>query len=306
MAKKTPAQEIATDPATFETVARKRIAAAHELFQAAYRATGRMPAERDAAPTPAESMAWFIRNDRWDFPPEVRAARAWPRFPLNAPWPVLLMLAADDQPLREREEIWAKFRDTGEMRTYGEYIGDIAQQFDMQSARRVAPIAFSYGSIQMMWKDGGVCGTMGNIGARTNRIVGFPDVSGPAEVARNDHLVRTVHLVEGDAAHFGEVSVDLIGKRVLGMASAGDLGDAYAPDTRRAVPGSRHEGMAVRSECHAPDLVGVTAKHWRRSPTSDVPHLRRPIGRHSRHPFAVRGELRLPDLAGRPRHHRNE
>ena len=153
---------------------RKRIAAAHEIFQAAYRAKGRMPAERDAAPTPAESMAWFIRNDRWKFPDDVRAARAWPRFPLNAPWPVLLMLAADDQPLREREEIWAKFRDTGEMRTYGEYIGDIAQQFDMQSARRSSPFPYSYGSIQMMWKDGGVCGTMGNIGARTERICGVP------------------------------------------------------------------------------------------------------------------------------------
>lgn len=153
---------------------RKRIAAAHEMFQAAYQAKGRMPAERDAAPTPAESMAWFIRNDRWKFPDDVRAARAWPRFPLNAPWPVLMMLAADDQPLREREEIWTKFRDTGEMRTYGEYIGDIAQQFDMQSARRLSPFPYCYGSIQMMWKDGGVCGTMGNIGARTERICGVP------------------------------------------------------------------------------------------------------------------------------------
>jgi hypothetical protein len=119
-------------------------------------------------------MAWFIRNDRWAFDDATRAAREWPRFPLDAPWPVLMMLAADDQPLREREDIWLKFRDNGEFRTYGEYIGDIAQQFDMQSARRVAPIAFSYGSIQMMWKDGGVCGTMGNIGARTHRIVGQP------------------------------------------------------------------------------------------------------------------------------------
>ena len=153
---------------------RKRIAAAHDLFHAAYRAKGRMPAERDAAPTPAESMAWFVRNDRWDFPADVRTARGWPRFPLHAPWPVLLMLAADDQPLREREEIWTKFVQMGEARTYGEYIGDIAQQFDMQSARRLSPFAFSYGSIQMMWKDGGVCGTMGNIGARTERILGVP------------------------------------------------------------------------------------------------------------------------------------
>ncbi|MDI9403222.1 MAG: hypothetical protein QM516_05060 [Limnohabitans sp.] len=153
---------------------RARIKAAHDLFHDAYRAKGRMPAERDRAPTPAESMAWFIRNDRHAFDDATRDARKWPRFPLNAPWPVLLMLAADDQPLREREEIWTKFRDEGEFRTYGEYIGGIAQQFDMQSARRVAPLAFNYGSIQMMWKDGGVCGTMGNIGARTHRIVGQP------------------------------------------------------------------------------------------------------------------------------------
>ena len=153
---------------------RERIAAAHELFHTAYRNKGRMPAARDRAPTAAESMAWFIRNDRHDFSDDMRAAREWPRFPLNAPWPVLMMLAADDQPLREREDIWAKFRDNGEFRTYGEYIGDIAQQFDMQSARRVAPIAFSYGSIQMMWKDGGVCGTIGNIGLHTYRIVGWP------------------------------------------------------------------------------------------------------------------------------------
>jgi hypothetical protein len=160
--------------AVHDTALRKRIADAHEMFHAAYRAKGRMPAERDAAPTPAESMAWFVRNDRWDFPADVRAARQWPRFPLNAPWPVLLMLAADDQPLREREEVWTKFVATGEARTYGEYIGDIAQQFDMQSARRLSPFAFNYGSIQMMWKDGGVCGTMGNIGARTERILGVP------------------------------------------------------------------------------------------------------------------------------------
>ncbi len=170
---------------------RGRIAAAHELFHAAYRNKGRMPMERDRAPTSAESMAWFLRNDRHAFSPEDRVARAWPRFPLQAPWPVLMMLAADDQPLREREEIWVRFRDKGEFRTYGEYIGGIAQQFDMQSARRVSPFAFSYGSIQMMWKDGGVCGTMGNIGARTFRIVGVPASTagqpGHCAIVRMDH-----------------------------------------------------------------------------------------------------------------------
>lgn len=153
---------------------RGRIQAAHELFHTAYRNKGRMPAERDRAPTPAESMLWLIRNDRHTFSPTEQQAREWPRFPLDAPWPLLLMLAADDQPLREREDIWIQYRDHGAFRTYGEYIGGIAQQFDMQSARRVSPLAFNYGSIQMMWKDGGVCGTMGNIGARTYRICGVP------------------------------------------------------------------------------------------------------------------------------------
>ncbi|MFM8818237.1 MAG: hypothetical protein ACKOHI_10285 [Phycisphaerales bacterium] len=160
--------------AVADAALRERIKASHELFHAAYRAKGRMPAERDRAPTHAESMAWFVRNDRAELTPAQRQAMQWPRFPLNAPWPVLMMLVADDQPLREREAIWAAFRDSGELRTYGEYLGDIAQQFDMQSARRVSPFPFSYGSIQMMWKDGGVCGTMGNIGARTLRIAGVP------------------------------------------------------------------------------------------------------------------------------------
>ena len=153
---------------------RARIAATFTLFQDAYRAKGRMPADRDRPPTAAESMAWFVRNDRHRFSATEQAERGWPKFPLTAPWPVLMMLAADDQPLREREEIWEKFVRTGEARTYGEHIGDIAQQGDMQGARRVTPFPFNYGSIQMMWKDGGVCGTMANIGARTHRILGVP------------------------------------------------------------------------------------------------------------------------------------
>jgi len=174
---------------------RTRIRDAHELFHTAYRNKGRMPAARDRAPTPAESMAWLIRNDRHPFTKQEKAERKWPRFPLTAPWPILLMLAADDQPLREREEIWSKYRDTGEFRTYGEYIGGIAQQFDMQSARRVSPIAFNYGSIQMMWKDGGVCGTMGNIGARTFRICGVPSSTagqpGHCAIVRMDFNPKT-------------------------------------------------------------------------------------------------------------------
>ena len=63
---------------------RASIKAAHDLFHDAYRAKGRMPAERDASPSPSESMAWFIRNHRHDFS---GTDRVWPRFPIDAPWP---------------------------------------------------------------------------------------------------------------------------------------------------------------------------------------------------------------------------
>jgi hypothetical protein len=152
----------------------QKIRRAYEMFRDAYRAKGRLPLERDPAATPAEAMAWLIRNDRSPLPPLDGATRKWPLYPLNGPWPTLMMLADDDQPLREREQIWLRFRDRGEAQTYGEYIGDVAQQFDMQSARRLAPFPFFYGTIQMMWKDGGVCGTMASMGARTFRILGIP------------------------------------------------------------------------------------------------------------------------------------
>ena len=152
----------------------KGILAAYKLFRAAYEAKGRLPAARDPAPTPSEKMAFLIRNDVHVFPDDVADARKWPRFPLKSPWPVLTLLAADNQSLREREDIWARFRDRGEFRTYGEYIGGIAQQFDFQSARRLAPHDFTYGTYQMMIKDGGVCGTMANIAVRTYNTLGIP------------------------------------------------------------------------------------------------------------------------------------
>jgi hypothetical protein len=66
------------------------------------------------------------------------------------------------------------FRDKGEFLKYGEYIGGIAQQHAMQSARRLKPHPFSYATIQMMLKDGGVCGTMAAISSRTHITLGIP------------------------------------------------------------------------------------------------------------------------------------
>jgi len=154
----------------------KKINEAYLLFRGAYEAKGLLPAERDPKPTSGERCAYLIRNDEYKFPAELQAKRKWPRYPLTAPWPTLIMLVADRQPLRECEERWIAFRDKGEFRTYGEYIGSIAQQGAMQSARRVAPHDFTYGSIQMMLKDGGVCGTMAAISSRSHNTLGVPAV----------------------------------------------------------------------------------------------------------------------------------
>ena len=147
---------------------------AYKLFREAYEAKGRLPQSRDPFATPAERCAFLIRNDT-HFPEHKEEQRKWDRFPLKtAPWPTLTLLAEDNTPLREREEIWQRFADTGEAITYGEYIDGIAQQYDFQSARRLSPYAFTYGSFQMMMKDGGVCGTMANMGVRTHAALGTP------------------------------------------------------------------------------------------------------------------------------------
>ena len=152
----------------------KNINEAYFLFRTAYKAKGLLPAKRDPFPSPAEQCAYLIRNNEYKFPPETQAQRKWPRFPLTAPWPILTMLAADNQPLREREERWVAFRAKGEFRTHGEYIGGIAQQHPMQSARRLKPYPFTYSTIQIMLKDGGVCGTMAAISSRSHNTLGIP------------------------------------------------------------------------------------------------------------------------------------
>lgn len=153
------------------------VRAAVDVFLNAYKAKGLFPKERDPVPTLGERCAFLIRNFNHAFTDEEKAAKkiVWPRFPLDqAPWPELTLLAHDAQPLREREEAWERYRDKGNLPGYGEYIGGIAQNAAMQNARRLAPFAFNYGSLQMMLKDGGVCGTMANIAVRGNSSLGVP------------------------------------------------------------------------------------------------------------------------------------
>ena len=77
---------------------------AFAMFRTAYEAKGLLPAARDPFPSPAESAAYLIRNDKFRFPDKTAKKRNWPHSPLNAPWPTLTLLAADNQPLRERED----------------------------------------------------------------------------------------------------------------------------------------------------------------------------------------------------------
>lgn len=156
---------------------RKKIAEAFDMFHEAYKAKGLMPKERDPFPTPGEQLAFLIRNYEYNFKEKREGAQTWPKFPLRAPWPALVMLTSHDQPLRESQERWDAFSKGGIYKTYGEYIGGIAQQFDMQSARRIKPFPFTYGTVQMALKDGGVCGTMAGISTESKTSLGIPAVN---------------------------------------------------------------------------------------------------------------------------------
>jgi len=151
----------------------KEILEAFHLFKTAYEAKGLLPVQRDPAPTPAEACAFLIRDHECTVPP-APSKQHLPDFPLTAPWPLMNFLASDNQSLREREDIWERYHDKGQLRLYGEYTGGIAQQSDFQSARRLCPYPFTYGTFQMMCKDGGVCGTMANMQTRTYEALGIP------------------------------------------------------------------------------------------------------------------------------------
>jgi hypothetical protein len=200
--------------------------AAYELFVHAYKAKGYLPPEPDPVPTLAERCAFFIRNNE----SAVTATNknvAWPRFPLTAPWPVLTFLAADAQSLRERQDIWERYRDKGEFHGYGEYVGPIAQAPVFLQARRVTPYAFNYNSVQMMLKDGGVCGTMANIAVRSHLSLGTPASTagqpGHCALVRfaHDDKARTFACVGGQYATAGDAGTGVHVPWFFGDVDAG-------------------------------------------------------------------------------------
>ena len=58
-----------------------------------------------------------------------------------------------------------------------------------------------------------------------HRVVFFLDTGGALRVPGEQHLLCGVAQFDCQAAHFGEVAVDLLGQRVLRVAPAGNLGD---------------------------------------------------------------------------------
>ena len=150
----------------------KEITAAFNLFLDAYKAKGLYPKAADRPSTSSQTAAYLLRNDAFRFPAGDK--RVWPLFPLTAPWPVLVYLAADRLPLREREFIWKRFRDESIVERYGEYVGPIAFFPVFLEARRLRPIDFVSGTYPEMLKDGGVCSTCSSLGRRTDITFGIP------------------------------------------------------------------------------------------------------------------------------------
>jgi hypothetical protein len=80
----------------------------------------------------------------------------------------------------------------------------------MQSARRLTPYPFTYATIQIMLKDGGVCGTMGSISARGHNTLGIPasQATQPGHCAmvsfRYDPKTRTYRCQGGQYATGGD------------------------------------------------------------------------------------------------------
>jgi hypothetical protein len=147
--------------------------AGYDMFLKAYHEKGRIPKAQDPVPTPAEKMAYLVRNDQFRFPPDVK--RSWPRFNLESPWPVLEYLAMGDMPLRDREFVWNRFRETGSVRKMGHHLGaKLGLNTPVVRARRMQPFDFAYGSYAMDIKDHGACREMARIGLGAAAPLGIP------------------------------------------------------------------------------------------------------------------------------------
>jgi len=133
------------------------------ILKNAYVEKGLMPAAKDPLPTPAERILWLNHV----------ASRS--PFPVTkAPWPITILLFERSIPLRSADEIWTAYRKDGRFKTYGNYVGDVAQDGVALNATDCRPFPFAYGSWQDLVKNGGVCGRMANIAVGTYAACGIP------------------------------------------------------------------------------------------------------------------------------------
>ena len=145
----------------------------YNMFLKAYTEKGRIPKAQDPVPTPAEKIAYLVRNDQFRFPANVK--RRWPQFNLESPWPVLEYLAMGDMPLRDREFVWKRFVETGSVRKYGHHLGaKVGLNTPLVRSRRMQPFDFAYGSYAMDIKDHGACREMTRIGLGAAAPLGIP------------------------------------------------------------------------------------------------------------------------------------
>ncbi len=179
----------------------KDIGKAFSMFLAAYQEKGLLPKQPDPAATPGELAAYVIRNDNYRFPDYMK--RSWPAFPLDAPWPVLDMLAKDTRSLRIREYAWNRYCETGSLPGYCNYIGKIAQYPSIVKARNLQPFDYAYNTYPMKIKDGGVCGTASSISKFSHIARGVP----AAQASQPGHsclVVVTGNIEKGFGLRIGQ------------------------------------------------------------------------------------------------------
>jgi len=138
---------------------------AFNMFMKAYTSKGRLPKKRDSNPNAAEWLAYHINN----------AKKRGEQLP--DAWPYAMYLVNNPIPLREAEWAWAeKARGLNPTR-YIEYVGKVAQDLPKLRLRRLMQFDFSYNSLPMLRKDGGVCGTHTSTVTRAGAALGKPVLS---------------------------------------------------------------------------------------------------------------------------------
>jgi hypothetical protein len=195
---------------------RKELGRAYELFSEAYFSKGRIPKARDPKATPVEWAAYQVGNAK----NENRKAE------LPDTWPFAMYLVNRPQPLREAEFAWEeKAKGVRPMR-YIEYVGKVAQDTTMLYLRRMTPFEYAYGSLAMMRKDGGVCGTHTSTALRAGASLGkmvincsSPGHSFPGGLGKQDGVYSAPGSQTGVKWYFGDSEPKVIGRDSLMLPS---------------------------------------------------------------------------------------